>query len=176
MSLESLKQRCIDDLVSIVGAWPRALSRHDLPIDQAPPDGSWSPCELALHVVLSLETVADGFARGLASGFEVSPGPTLEQSWLRVTVLTTFRIPPRWTSPEDWRPGLILPPHELEARFERARAAYLPLLSLVGRERREAWLGHPRLGPLRFDEFLRFLYVHSLHHLRLLRQAGAAGS
>jgi hypothetical protein len=158
----------VDDLVAITEGWRRALERSDAPIDVAPPAGGWSPAEHALHVALTLEVVAAAFLRGKREGFPPLPEIPIERAAVREFVLTTFRIKRGGEAPEAIRPDVILPLDALSERLRAARAAFEPLLDLAGRSREEAWIPHFALGPLSFREALRFLYVHSLHHLRIV--------
>jgi len=121
---------------------------------------SWTPGEHLRHCGLAIAAVR--------RALETSSGapPWTWRSWIGALVLRRGRLPRgRARAPAETVPDLAAA-EPLEAALARAATDLERIRALPA----DAWFRHFALGTLRRDRALRFLAVHTEHHLRIVRE------
>ncbi len=160
--MDSYLQRALD----LIEAETRGLSGEQL--DQRR-DGKWSIAEILEHLALAYRSTIRLLDRSLTGANASVPAPTRSQRVITFVVTGLGYLPrgrqaPEWTRPRGMPPeqsrqairealvemdGKI---RECETRFGRARIAL-----------------HPVIGPLTAQQWRKFHWVHTRHHLRQVR-------
>ena len=129
----------------------------------------WSAAQHLEHLAKTNGRTFKGL-RLLAAG-KLPAEPGRPNGW-GLLVLHLRRFPRgRVQAPDFARPADDLSREELErslARNRDALAALAPYLSALSRL--EGRMLHPRLGMLNATQWLRFVRVHSTHHLKIIRE------
>jgi len=141
----------------------RELSEHSAV--RVPHVSSWSIGMHVQHCVLA----AVGICRVLESSR--APPPRTWRTLVGRFVLWRGRLPRRRaTAPPVTVPEVELSSTQLEALLGGAASVLEQARALPA----DSWFGHFALGTLRRDEALRFIDVHTNHHLRIVAEILAA--
>ncbi len=164
--LSATESRCVEDLVRTETPARRWHERCDGDPRDPGPDGAWSVSEQVLHVIKTLESVAEEFeARSLTE--EQSEGDRRHVP--RLAVLTTWKIPlGKAQATPPVLPDVILGPDDLVPRLREARDALSRHVKGARGFGRGPRVIHPNLGAMNIVEWTRFLLIHALHHERIL--------
>ena len=146
------------------------------------PEGKWSAAHILEHLSLAFEHTVKGMKRCLDAGKNLGDEPTMKQRLFHMIVLDLKHFPrgrqaPEMVVPKGQQGGL-----EAVDRIRKALVAMDQTLAecrdRLGTSGRLA--NHPVLGPLTNEQWCRFHYVHTKHHMKQIRalrvrqQAGAA--
>lgn len=164
-------QKC-RDLLAPVTTLPASVG-------EAPVDGKWSIAAILEHLDLTYTMNAAAVTRRASKGPGTARPRSLGQWFAQTIVITAGYFPSGRKSPE-----MVLP--RGRPFVDVAPAMDMHLVDL-DRQLREAALvlgdasrvlDHPRLGPLSINDWRRFHFVHTRHHVRQIeeraRQAGVA--
>lgn len=125
------------------------------------PTSAWNVGQQIEHCCL----VIDSVQRALATS--TPPAPRARVSLARRFVFLTGRIPRgRAQAPRSVRPQPVPEPADLEERVQGARVQVDTIRGLAP----DRWFRHFAFDVLRRDEALRFLEIHTNHHLRIIRR------
>ncbi len=88
--------------------------------------------------------------------------PTLKQRFLQTLVLQLMKGIPKGikTNPK------YVKPIEDQTTFEELRNGLIQSVNKITNYKEEIYGNHPMLGPLRTNQWRRFIYMHLDHHLR----------
>jgi len=102
-----------------------------------------------------------------------SPAPKAKWSLARFFVLTSGRIPRgKGKAPEPTIPNHALSGEELLKMLDEAQRSVL----IAEKVDRGCWFTHPRFGVLKRDQALRFVRIHTRHHLQIIKEIAQASS
>ncbi len=163
-------QKC-RDLLAAVTALPASAG-------DAPFEGKWSIAAILEHLDLTYTMNAAAVTRRASKG----PGAARRRSfaqWLAQTiVITAGHFPSGRKSPE-----MVLPRGRSFSEVAPSVDSHLVDLDRQLREAAQVLgeasrvLDHPRLGPLSVNDWRRFHYVHTRHHVRqIAERAWKAGA
>jgi hypothetical protein len=135
------------------------------------PEGKWSAAQILEHLSLAFEHTVKGMNRCLAAGKNLGDQPTMKQRLFHMIVLDLKHFPRGRPAPE-----MVVPKGEqggLEA-VDRIRKALVAMdQTLADCRTRLGTTGrlanHPVLGPLTNEQWCRFHYVHTKHHMIQVR-------
>ena len=130
-------------------------------------DGKWSIAAIVEHLDLTYSQNVLGLERRLQKGVPAERTQTLRQRVNRFIVTRVGYFPAGRTSPEAVRPrgrrfvelSIVIDPHllVLDQRLKDVARAFGP---------RTPVLNHPIMGPFSVNDWRRFHWVHTRHHLR----------
>jgi hypothetical protein len=130
------------------------------------PTSSWNVGQQIEHCCLVIGGVHEALAKSQP------PAPRARISLVRRGVFLTGRIPRgRAKAPKSVHPAAVPDRAHLETCLERAREQVEAIRALGA----DAWFKHFVFDVLRRDEALRFLQIHTDHHLRIMRQIASRG-
>lgn len=129
--------------------------------------GGWSVADILEHLDLSYVQTGEGVARLLHRG-PPQPGRRTARHWVgRLVVVRFGHLPAGRRAPDAVVPR--------GARFAATAAVIGPHLMVMDQRLREAAerfgsrrpvMNHPILGPFSINDWRRFHWVHTRHHLR----------
>jgi hypothetical protein len=120
---------------------------------------AWSVGMHIEHAALAIVRVLDALAKS------EPPAPPSRFSIPRFVVMLTGIIPRgRAKAPESTAPAESASLESLEALILVADRRLLSAQELNS----ESWMKHPVFGPLKRDAALRFIRIHTRHHLRII--------
>ena len=157
-------QNVISDLTSSMT--PEDLARH--------PAGKWCAAEIMEHLYLSYTGTVKAFERCLRMGKPVVSQPTLKQRVAVALVVGLGYMPegrkapkvtlPRGTAPHKVLTEILAQIAAMDDVIQRCESRYGQHAHLVD---------HPVLGPLTGQQWRKFHWVHSQHHVKqILRLKG----
>lgn len=159
----------------------QALTRatHDITTEQLTrhPEGKWCVAEILEHLALTYAGTVKAMERVLAAGKPLARRATLKEGIATALVVEAGHMPGGRQAPEMTRPS-GLPPEQAVARIRDDFAAMDRVLEQC-RERFGASVkiaNHPILGPLSVQQWCKFHWVHTRHHMKQverLRREGA---
>ncbi len=124
------------------------------------PVSAWSVGQHLEHCVLSMRSMLGNLLACTGPAPEASPAPA------GLRVLAAGKIPRGAAeAPEVARPKVDAAPDELEIGLAECSS----LLLRAPEIREDAWSRHFALGILRRDQAMRFLEIHTDHHLGIIR-------
>lgn len=119
------------------------------------------------HCLLIIDAVTGALARSKPEAFQKKFN--LKRSFL----LWWGNIPRgKVKAPKVVQPSTIPTEDALTTHLQQARVI---AEALPGREAKQ-FFTHPFLGDMRLQKTIRFLYVHTLHHVKIIRDIGKAAS
>jgi len=125
------------------------------------PTSMWTIGQQIEHCCLVIGGVHEALRRS------EPPAPPAKITIVRRAVWWTGRIPHgRANAPKSVQPAAVPDRTHLEAAIERARGQVDSIRNLA----QDAWFRHFMFDVLRRDEALRFLQIHTNHHLRIMKQ------
>ena len=164
-------QKC-RDLLRPVLTLPSGLA-------DAPVPGKWSIAAILEHLDLTYSINGASVMRRAAKGPGAARSRSFQQWLAQTIVVTAGYFPGGRKSPE-----MVLPrgrPYEevaplMDAHLTELDGQLREAAGVLGERSRV--LDHPRLGPLSIDDWRRFHFVHTRHHVRQIeervRQAGGS--
>lgn len=166
-------------------AWERidetvgSMSAMDLSADRP---GKWTAAEILEHLTLAFTGTRIGLEKALASGELRARTPVLRQRLAR-TAVTDFGYFPPVKAPEPTVPrGSIPAGAAVAAAKDALRALDGTLSQVAGRFGSRARVSnHPYFGGLTVDQWRKFHWRHTHHHMKQIsnarrRQRGPSGS
>ena len=152
-------QKC-RDLLAPVTSLPSDLADAALP-------GKWSIASILEHLDLTYSMTTASVIRRAAKGPGAPRSRSFEQ-WLAQTIVVSAgyfptgrkspeMVLPRGRAYADVAPGMDAHLTELDQQLQEAAR-------VLGERARV--LDHPRLGPLSINDWRRFHFVHTRHHVR----------
>ena len=156
-------------------AWERidetvgSMSAVDLSSDRP---GKWSAAEILEHLTLAFTGTRIGLEKALASGELRARAPVLRQRLAR-TAVTAFGYFPRVKAPAPTMPrGSIPPGVAVAAAKDALRALDGTLSQVAGRFGSRARVSnHPYFGGLTVDQWRKFHWRHTHHHMKQIANA-----
>jgi hypothetical protein len=151
-------------------AWERInetagpMSPVDLAADRP---GKWSAAEILEHLTLAFTGTRISLEKALASGELRARAPVLRQRLAR-TAVTDFGYFPRVQAPERTTPRGSIPPEAAVAAAKEALRALDGTLSRVADRfgSRALVSNHPFFGGLTVDQWRKFHWRHTHHHMK----------
>jgi hypothetical protein len=149
----------------------------DAALARRPWEGKWSPMEHVEHLSLSFKGTARLFRSITAAGRVEVPTPTPQQ-WLNVLLVVELglfpsgRKAPEFVEPQGLGASAALAAfrehiREMDEAINDAECQFGTYCSVAK---------HPILGPLTVNQWRRFHFVHTRHHMRLIEDlSNAAG-
>jgi len=136
-----------------------------------PVPGKWSIAQILEHLTLAYRGSTKAVERILASG-ERRPASPGVRSWLARTAVVEFGYFPRVESPDSARPQGHLEAGTLQQAVREAlRALDQSLLRAAERfGEREPLFDHPYLGGMSAQQWRKFHWHHTAHHMRQVRE------
>lgn len=111
------------------------------------------------HVLLTLSLVTNAIAKSNPKGYKWT------FNFIKIAVLTTGKIPRgRAASPEVVRPKGNYDMETLKNHLEKTKETLLSLHSLND----DQYFTHPYFGDLRLKPTIKFLEIHTRHHLAII--------
>lgn len=160
-------ERLYDRAVLRIRALEPIASGDDAELQyRAPSISGWSVAEQLDHLAIANRLSVGRIRQALKEGPNTVPGPTLAG---RLVLLIGYIPRGIGEAPEATRPGGG-PVAEVRARVAEAVDALLGLraeLPTIRTARGRA--GHPVLGGFTAAQWLRFIDVHTHHHLKIIR-------
>lgn len=162
----------------------RALSALESELSDVPPErllarpiaGKWSAAEIVEHLALTLAATSKALERCLQTGRPmVSPGGWRQRLVATVTMgvgrLPSGRPAPSFARPRGAAPDAAVQAyrHQLQAlervldRCDERFGPHRPLLN------------HPALGAFSADQWRKYHWIHTRHHLEQIRRRTRAG-
>ena len=137
-------------------------------------DGRWSVAGILEHLDLTYTRNTQGLERRLQKGAPKADRATMRQRVSRVILTRVGYFPTGITSPEAVRPqgrsfldlSIVIEPHLLllDQRLKEAARAF---------GARTPVLNHPVLGPFSVNDWRRFHWVHTRHHVAQIKALAA---
>lgn len=148
----------------------RALAGVSPTDGDTPAEGRWSIANILEHLDLTYTRNAAGLERRLLKRDSRQRKRTLRQAAIRTVVITIGYFPPGRTSPE-----MVVPQGRafrdvvagLEGHLETLDRILADGERVFGASR--AVLDHPIIGPFSVDDWRRFHWVHTRHHLKQIQ-------
>lgn len=134
-----------------------------------PPNGGWSSAELYCHILQANFGSAIALERCCRKTAEAtSKGPSL-LGWL---MMLTGRFPPVKVKAPAALAAKVTAISKEEARNQliRFRKRLDELMPLVATAQPDYKIKHPRLGLFNARQWLKFIRIHSIHHLKQLER------
>lgn len=156
-------RRCRDELLETV----RDLTVADA---EAATDGKWSIAGILEHLDLAYTMNAAGLVRRLEKGTPQAGHANLKQRLARLVIVKAGYFPTGRKAPDA-----VVPTGR---RFAELSAVIGPHLMVLDQQlleaarvfgARRAVLNHPILGPFSVNDWRRFHWIHTRHHLRQIR-------
>ncbi len=149
-------------------AWPD--ERLLVPV---PKVSGWSPAQQLYHILLINEQITQNL--GETCQGQAPASTEGRANLLGLVILSVGRFPRgRAQAPGRFKPPATIERHDLEALLARAQASFSalqPYVSHIG-DVPGRWR-HPVFGHLKASQFLHFAWVHTHHHLRIIRDIDA---
>lgn len=136
---------------------------------------SWSIANIVEHLDLTYTRNAAGLERRLRKGDSPERKRTLRQAAIRTLIITIGYFPPGRSAPE-----MVVPQGRPFIEVVAALDGHLDELDrrLAEGERvfgaTRAVLDHPIIGPFSVDDWRRFHWVHTRHHLKQIEARRSA--
>jgi hypothetical protein len=132
-----------------------------------PQAGKWCTSEILEHLSMAFSGTAKGLSRTLVAGGPNSRRPTLKERLQIAVVVELGMFPPGRKAPEMVVPRGIAPRQALA----EIRANLIAMEKVIAQcdeqfGRRVEILTHPILGPLRVQQWRKFHFVHTRHHMK----------
>ncbi|HUR36828.1 MAG TPA: DUF1569 domain-containing protein [Terriglobales bacterium] len=139
-------------------------------------EGKWSAAQALEHLSLAFENTVKGMNRCLEAGKNLGDQPSLKQRLFHVVVLDLRHFPRGREAPKMVMPTGKLGGLEAVARIKASLIAMDQTLAecreKLGTSGKLA--NHPVLGPLSNRQWCAFHYVHTKHHMKLIRERRAS--
>jgi len=138
-------------------------------------DDRWSIAKIIEHLDLTYTRNAAGLERRLGKGDSPERKRTLRQAAIRTLIVKLGFFPPGRTAPE-----MVVPQGRPFSEVMAGLDGHLQELDrwLAEGERvfgaRRSVLDHPIIGPFSVDDWRRFHWVHTRHHLKQIRNRSVA--
>ena len=158
-------QRALDTLESTT----RGLSREQLLAHQA---GKWSAAEIVEHLRLAFSSTARLLSKHLKAGAATAERPRLRHTLLRTLVISWGYFPTGGSAPEFTRPRGEVDPEAVLRAFRDALATMDEVLVRCEQRfgRSVPIAAHFLFGPLTVDQWRKFHWVHTRHHVKQIRR------
>ncbi len=135
------------------------------------PEGKWNCSQILEHLSLAFGGTAKMLEKRIAAvNPEAVPGPTLKQRIIHFLLFTRMEIPEGRQAPE----GVV--PKGIDGKEALRRILqYLGEMEKQLDEAEKKWgsgtyiANHPILGPLKPEQWRRFHFIHTRHHMRQVR-------
>lgn len=139
--------------------------------------GRWASADILEHLALTYGGTAKAFEKRLAEGPQ-GGNPSLKQRIGHLLVLELGIFPFKRKSPKPVEPKGDLSGKEamelLRRNLKEMDAAFEAYVAKHGAAGRVA--NHPILGPLTYEQWLKFHLNHGLHHVKQIRLLKAAAA
>ena len=137
------------------------------------PAEKWSCALIVEHLLLSYLSTTLGLLRAIHSGKPSATEVTLRNRIAAFVVTGIGYFPVGRPAPKQAVPKGSLPPGSLQKVVNAVTVMDTRLLDAERRFGSNAKvLDHPILGPLTAKQWRRFHYVHTMHHLKQIKQRG----
>jgi len=166
MSLQA-SASSIKDAIATYLAWLKEMEEEDF--TKSPPDGGWSYSEVYCHVIqVNVRSILAVERCIYAKGPRSASGPNL----MARLILYMGRFPPIKIKAHQKVSSIVKTLSKEEARndmlvFCNKLQDLLPKLMKVPQHQRTR---HARLGMLNCEEWLKFIDIHTRHHLKQLER------
>lgn len=132
-------------------------------------NGRWTVAEIVEHLARAFGATVKGLERALAEPHINVRQPTLKERIAIAIVVEMGHLPSGRKAPEYTRPSGLAAGEALRL-FERNLAAMDQALDRCERRVGDRLIAvHPILGPLTVNQWRKFHWVHSRHHLEQVR-------
>ena len=128
--------------------------------------GKWSIANIVEHLARAFEATHKGLRRRLADESPPLPPASLRQRLFTLVVVELGQIPNGRKAPELTLPAGISGASALQKFRENLALMDVTIGECAGRFGREKIGSHPLLGPFSADQWRRFHWVHTRHHVR----------
>lgn len=154
-------QRAVEELDSTTSG----LSDAEL-IRLRPVHGKWSAAEVLEHLTLAFTSTTRLMRKVIAEPRAIPP-PTLRQRLKQLVVVGAGYFPSGVQAPEFTKPTGA----PLEGIRTRCREALVEMdAALAECERSRKIAAHPILGPFDVQQWCKFHFVHTRHHMKQIRR------
>jgi hypothetical protein len=137
----------------------------DAEFQESPAEGVWSYSEVYSHIIYTDIAGLIALERCLDTN-KCSYGPISWQGWL---ILLTGKFPPRLKAPEKIAAKVQkISMEEAREGLKRLREKLREIAPMANNAPDAQKIKHIRLGLLNARQWLRFIEIHSSHHLRQL--------
>ena len=153
----------------------RALDGVSPATAEASHGGRWSIANIVEHLDLTYTRNNAGLERRLRKGDSPERKRTVRQAAIRALIITIGYFPPGRSAPD-----MVLPQGRAFSDVVTGLESHLMELdrSLAAAERlfgaSRAVLDHPIIGPFSVDDWRRFHWVHTRHHLKQIQARRSA--
>ena len=135
-------------------------------------EGKWSAALILEHLALAFAGTAKMLERCLAEGRPLGDVPKLDARAKKFLVVTLGYFPPGRKAPKHVEPTGALAGSEavrkIRSDLERMDALHAECYRKIGTK---GWIAnHPVLGPMTIDEWPRFHWVHTRHHMKQIER------
>jgi hypothetical protein len=163
--------RALEEMETAVGdLTPEELLRR-------PVEGKWSQAEILEHLARAFSSTSKLLGKHLDSGRPVDASPTLRHRVLATLVITMGRFPAGQPAPQFTLPTGSDPQHAVQ--MFRENLAIMDQMLVRTEERfgpRTRIASHFVFGPLTANQWRKFHYVHTRHHMKQVRKIGQSGN
>ncbi|MBZ5630507.1 MAG: DUF1569 domain-containing protein [Acidobacteriia bacterium] len=139
-------------------------------------DGKWSTAQVLEHLSLAFSSTSKAMERAVQRGSANARPPTLRE-WLvtlivvKVGYFPTGRQAPEWTRPRGLEPEKVVENirtslSKMDAKIAEAQAKIGNGIVAV----------HPIIGPLTANQWRKFHWEHTRHHMKQVRALRAASA
>jgi uncharacterized protein DUF1569 len=144
-----------------------ATANMDLAQLAAHPEGKWSSAEILEHLLLTFSGTAKKLQRVFESGKPAGGRPTLRHRLAHLVLLDIGYFPsgrqaPEYARPRGIPPEAVLP--QIREELTRMDAVVTDCERRFGSQTRIA--DHPILGPFTVQQWRKFHWVHTRHHMK----------
>ena len=155
----------------------RARKEIDSAVEGMPPeqleasrDGKWSAAQILEHLSLAFGGTAKGLHKIIASGQTRASSPSLRDRAICAVVLGLGYVPKGRQAPEYTRPRGLSGEAALNAIRNNLQELDTALAECEKRFGSHVKINnHPLMGPFTVEEWRRFHFVHTRHHMRQIR-------
>ncbi|MES2274548.1 MAG: DinB family protein [Bacteroidota bacterium] len=139
---------------------------------ETPPGEGWSYAEVYSHIMQA--TLGSTIAAERCTQNNCKP-TTKKMNWLGKLVLFFGRFPPgaRLKEPQklaEKMPALKISKEEARNLIIKCRQRLDTVITLMKDAENDGRIHHPRLGMLNAGQWLKFIRIHLLHHLKQLKR------
>lgn len=136
------------------------------------PEGKWNCSHILEHLSMTFSGTARMLEKRLAAANpDPVPSPTLKQRIIHLLIFTRGEIPEGRTAPMGVRPKGIDGEEALRRILQYLGAMEEQIDAAEKRWGSSAYIAlHPILGPLKADQWRRFHFIHTRHHMRQIKE------
>lgn len=132
------------------------------------PDGKWSAAEILEHLAKTYLGTRRGYEKAIEMGRSLATKPDPKQMFAQFVLLKLGYFPTGRKSPEQVLPKSGWTGQQAIANIRTELARMIDAQTKVEQKQpiRRPIMDHPILGPLSPDQWARFHYIHTKHHMK----------